>query len=62
MDKFWELLEQSTIVSGLVTLSLVGCCIYLWCTQQPVPDLLATALMTILGFFFGAKMQKAAAK
>jgi len=58
METFWKLLEQSTIVSGVVTIGLVGCCIYLWCAQLPVPDLLATALTVVLGFFFGAKSQQ----
>ena len=61
MDKFWELLEKSTIISGVVTVGLVGTCIYLWVVQQPVPDLLATALTLVLGYFFGAKATKAGA-
>lgn len=59
MNKFWELLEKSTLVSGAVTLLLVGTACYLFAIQAPVPDLLGYALTTILGFFFGAKVQKA---
>lgn len=60
MAKFWELLEKSVLVSGFITVALVSCCVYLWCTGQPVPELLSTALMIILGFFFGAKTQRMA--
>ena len=59
METFWRLLEKSTIISGVVTLGLVGTCIYLWATAQVVPDLLATALTLVLGYFFGAKATKA---
>ena len=58
MDRFWDLLDKSTIVSGLITVGLVGTCCYLFATGQPVPELLAYALTTIIGFFFGAKGQK----
>lgn len=60
MDKFWELLDKSVIVSGVVTVALVGTCCYLFAIQAPVPELLQYALTTILGFFFGAKAQRAA--
>ena len=59
---FGDLLEKSVIVSTYITVVLVGVCAFLWCTGQPVPDLLATALMLVLGFFFGAKMQKVASQ
>jgi hypothetical protein len=62
VDKFWELLEKSTIVSGLVTVGLVGCCIYLWIAGQPVPDLLATALTIVLAYFFADKVTSAKAR
>jgi len=62
MDKFWELLEKSTIVSGVVTVMLVGSCVYLWVTKQPVPDLLATALTIVLAYFFADKAAAAKAR
>jgi len=60
MDKFWELLEKSTIVSGLLAVSVVGAVIYLSVTAQPVSEVLVGAMFTIIGFFFGSKLQQAA--
>ena len=60
MSKFWDLLDKSVIVSGIVTVALVGVCCYLFAIQAPVPELLGYALTTILGFFFGSKVQKVA--
>lgn len=61
MDKFWELLAESVIVQGVVTVSLVGACIYLALVNQPIPDLLSSATMLALGFYFGSKSQMAIA-
>lgn len=58
MDRFWDLLQESVVVSGLVALVLVGTCCYLWVKGQPVPELLEAALMMVLGFFFGVKVEK----
>ena len=58
MDKFWELLAESVIVQGTVTLMLVGGCIYLAVTGQEIPELLGSATMLALGFYFGTKTQQ----
>lgn len=55
MSRFWDLVRDSTIVQGTITLAVVGVTCYLWATGQPVPDQLWTADGIILGFFFGAK-------
>jgi len=55
MSKFWDLVKESTIVQGLITLGVVGVTCYLWAVGQPVPQELWTADGIILGFFFGAK-------
>ena len=60
MDKFWKILEQSVIVSGLIALALVGTACYLALTGQPIPDYLGIALGTVVGFFFGAKVERTA--
>ena len=57
-DQFWKLLEQSTIVSGIISLSLTGTACYLWATGQALPQELYISLGLVLGFFFGAKSQK----
>jgi hypothetical protein len=58
MDTFWKLLQESVIVQALITLVLVIAVAYLSITQQPVPDLLSTSLMLVLGFYFGQKTQQ----
>lgn len=58
MDTFWKLLQESVIVQALITLVLVIAVCYLAVTNQPVPDLLSTSLMLVLGFYFGQKTQQ----
>lgn len=57
MAKFWQLFEESLIVQALITLALVLTVCYLFATGQEIPDLLSTALMLVLGFYFGSKVQ-----
>jgi len=58
METFWQLLKESTIVQGILTLSLAGAVIYLCIVGQPVPELLASAFALALGFYFGSKSQQ----
>lgn len=62
MDKFWDLMAQSTIVQAAVTLLLVGTCSYLWATMRPVPGELLGFTGAVLGFWFGTKAQQLAAR
>lgn len=59
MRRFWDMVRDSTIVQGAITLAVVGVTCYLWATGQPIPQDLWTADSIILGFFFGAKVQQA---
>jgi len=56
MDRFWKLLEQSTIISGTLALVIVGAVVYLAVTGQVIPDLLGQALLIVISFFFGTKV------
>jgi len=58
MAKFWELFQESVIVQAAITLALVLTVCYLVATGQEVPELLSTALMLVLGFYFGSKAQQ----
>ena len=58
MDTFWKLFQESVIVQALITLALVITTCYLVATGQDVPELLSTALMLVLGFYFGSKVQQ----
>jgi hypothetical protein len=60
MDKFWQLLEESVIVQGVMTLMVWGAIIYLVVAVKPVPDILSAGGMGILGFWFGSKVTAAA--
>lgn len=55
MDRFWELFEKSTLVSGIIALGVLGGVVYLSVTGRPIPDSLSSAAMLILGYFFGSK-------
>lgn len=57
MDKFWELLNQSTIVQGMLTLLLWGGIVYLTIVGEQVPDVLSQAGAIVLGFWFAEKAQ-----
>ena len=59
MQTFWDLFKQSVILQGILTLALWGTVIYLVIVQQPVPDLIAMGATSILGFWFGTKVQAA---
>lgn len=59
MKQFWNLVKESTITQGVVTLGLTGTVCYLAITGQPVPELVAYGFTAVLGFFFGAKTQQA---
>lgn len=55
MNKFWDLLEKSTIVSGFIATAVTTAVLYLAVTGQVIPELLGNAALIIIGFFFGAK-------
>lgn len=55
MAKFWELLQESVLMQGIMTLGLLGTMIYLIVQEKPVPDILTNGFLLILGFYFGSK-------
>lgn len=57
-SKFWDLLEQSVILQGTITILLILTTCFLWVTGRPVPGELWTANTFVLAFFFGAKAQQ----
>lgn len=58
MKRFWDLVKQSVIVQGLVTLGFVGTVCYLYATGQEVPSTLIQFTGVVVGYFFGAKQQQ----
>jgi hypothetical protein len=57
MDRFWDLLAQSVIVQGILSLSLVFAVVYLSCTGQQVPETLGQITALAVGYYFGSKAQ-----
>lgn len=55
MSKFWDLLERSVILQGLLTIAIWGALLYMVVAQLEIPQILETAAALILGFYFGAK-------
>jgi len=54
-NRFWDLLQQSTIVSGLLALIIWGVICYLAVVGQSVQEVLVGGGLSIIGFFFGSK-------
>jgi hypothetical protein len=57
MDRFWDLLERSVIVQGLVTLLFTIVILVMLCLGRAIPDQVWIAFGAILGFWFGTKSQ-----
>lgn len=55
MDKFWDLLEKSVILQGMITLLVIGTWAAMLVLGREIPDGLTFAVTTVLGFFFGSK-------
>lgn len=62
MPMFWELMEESVIVQGLLALATTGAVIYLSVIGHPIPDELAMGWLATIGFFFGSKGEVQAKK
>lgn len=58
MNKFLDLLRESVIVQGTVTLALVGTICYLALAGRDVPEYVVAASGLALGYFFGSKTQQ----
>ena len=61
MKRFWDLLAESVIIQGLLTLGVLGLIAYLLIVRQEVPNELWAILSLIVGFFFGSKSRRAKA-
>lgn len=52
-----SLLEESVLIQGAITLTLVGTLAYMYVMGMDVPSELLNILLLILGFYFGGKVQ-----
>lgn len=56
MDKFWDALDRSVIVSGFIGVAMVTTACYCVVTQTPLPEYFALAFGMVVGFFFSQKV------
>ena len=54
-NKLLDLIQQSVIVQGVLTLGVVGTWLYLHIAAQPVPPELNQIVGLVVGFYFGGK-------
>lgn len=62
MSKFWELLDKSTITSGILACALIGTACYCVITETPLPEYMGIAMGTVIGYFFASKQADAQAR
>jgi hypothetical protein len=56
---FNELLLESTIIQGIVTVIVVGAVVYMLVVGAAVPTELWSLLTLVVGFWFGSKVTQA---
>lgn len=54
-NKFLDLLQQSVITQGILTIGVTGTWLYLHIAGQPVPPELNQIVGLVVGFYFGGK-------
>lgn len=59
MNWFYDLLKSSVLVQALIALGTLSVILYLYATNQQVPETLVNVFLIILGFYFGSKTQQA---
>ncbi len=57
-----QLFQESVIMQGLVSLTVIGIWGYLLVTGQEVPGELSAVVTLVVGFFFGSKLALVQAK
>ncbi len=56
MQAFSQVVNGREITQSVMAIVLLAAIVYLAVTGQSVPDILQVAFATVLGFFFGAKV------
>ena len=57
MSEFIDLLRESVIVQGVLTIGVIATCCYLWVRGEVVPPELLQVLWAVLAFWMGGKVQ-----
>lgn len=55
---FITLLQESVLIQGTITITLVGTLAFMYISEMKVPQDLINILLLILGFYFGGKTQQ----
>lgn len=58
-SRFLDLVERSVIVQAAITLILISTLAYLWIAGKPVDQNLLVLTFTVIGFWFGSKVENA---
>lgn len=58
LNRMLDLLSESTLISGLLAIGIIGTCGYLAITGQPIPESIAGMGFSIIAFFFGSRAGK----
>ena len=59
---FVELLRESVIIQGILTLSVLGVWLYMIASTGSAPEILTGVVGTMIGFYFGGKFTQAMAR
>ena len=59
MHEFWDLFRESIILQGLLTVGIWAAIIVIIVQGREPPDVLVNVGYTIIGFWFGTKVQTA---
>lgn len=59
MQYFWELFRESVILQGILTVGIWAVILVLVVMGRDVPDAVINVGYTIIGFWFGTKVQSA---
>ncbi len=59
MDEFWRLFRESVILQGLLTVGIWACILTMIMRGQTPPEPVVNVGYTIIGFWFGTKVQNA---
>ncbi len=62
MGTLKEMLFESVLVQGVITVSVIGLYGYMLVSGQEVPETLIGLVGTVVGFFFGGKFSQNMAK
>jgi hypothetical protein len=61
MTTIWDLLRESVILQGALTIGLWGVAAYLMICGRPIPDLLAAGCGAVITFWFTSKTTRSVA-